>query len=223
GVHARTAGAWERCTPTLGALWQEHPLPPDLDPRGAGWVQTGQGGLVRLRTRVEALPPTVPSRQPTLTVLTAWATRTGKLWYEWRALTKHLERAKAAWYAATAQQLCRQYRQLAVEALDLKRMAEQKDLAPRLAQSQKYRQLVGLGGFLQRLAHTAQRETVQVRKFDPADTSRTCPWCGTILTKAQFEAQQGEQFVSCPQGCRYDMDIGAAIVLYRRAFPATAA
>jgi transposase len=178
---------------------------------------------LRLRTQVEALPPTVPSRQPTLTVLTAWATRTGKLWYEWRALTRHLERAKAAWYAATAQQLCRQYRQLAVEALDLKRMAEQQDLAPRLARSQRYRQLVGLGAFLQRLAHTAQREGVQVRKVDPADTTRTCPQCGAILTKEQFEAQQGEQFVSCPHGCRYDMDVGAAIALYRRAFPETAA
>jgi Putative transposase DNA-binding domain len=223
GLQRDIAAALERCKATLGDLWQEHPLPPDLDPRGAGWVQTGQGGLVRLRTQVEALPPTVPSRQPTLTVLTAWATRTGKLWYEWRALTGHLERAKAAWYAATAQQLCRQYRQLAVEALDLKRMAAQADLAPRLARSQKYRQLVGLGAFLQRLAHTAQREGVQMRKIDPADTTRTCPWCGTILTKEQFEAQQGAQFVSCPHGCRYDMDIGAAIALYRRAFPATAA
>jgi transposase len=83
--------------------------------------------------------------------------------------------------------------------------------------------LVGLGAFLQRLAHTAQREAVQVLKVDPADTSRTCPRCGTILTKEQFEAQQGAQFVSCPQGCRYDMDIGAAIALYRRAFPERAA
>ena len=102
-------------------------------------------------------------------------------------------------------------------------MAAQEDLAPRLARSQKYRQLVGLGAFLQRLAHTAQREGVQMRKMDPADTTRTCPWCGTILTKEQLAAQQGEQFLSCPHGCRYDMDIGAAIALYRRAFPATAA
>ena len=223
GLQQAIAAALERCKATLGDLWQACPLPPDLDPRGAGWGQTGQKGLVRLRTQVEALPSTVPSRQPTLTVLTAWATRTGKLWYEWRALTGHLERAKAAWYAATAQQLCRQYRQLAVEALDLKRLAEQDDLAPRLAQSQKYRQLVGLGAFLQRLAHTAQREGVQVLKVDPADTTRTCPRCGTLLTKEQFEAQQGAQVLSCPQGCRYDMDIGAAIALYRRAFPATAA
>jgi hypothetical protein len=223
GLQQDIAAALERCKARLGDLWQERPLPPDLDPRGAGWVQTGQSGLLRLLTQVEALPPTVPSRQPTLTVLTAWATRTGKLWYEWRALTRHLERAKAAWYAATAKQLCRQYRQLAVEALDLKRMAEQKDLAPRLAQSQQYRQLVGLGAFLQRLAHTAQREAVQVRKVDPADTTRTCPRCGAILTKEQFEAQQGAQFLSCPQGCRYDMDIGAAIALYRRAFPDIAA
>ena len=223
GLQQDIAAALARCKATLGDLWQECPLPPDLDPRGAGWVQTGQGGLLRLLTQVEALPPTVPSRQPTLIVLTAWATRTGKLWYEWRALTRHLERAKAAWYAATAKQLCRQYRQLAVEALDLKRMAEQEDLAPRLAQSQQYRQLVGLGAFLQRLAHTAQREAVQVLKVDPADTTRTCPRCGTILTKEQFEVQHGEQFLSCPQGCRYDMDIGAAIELHRRAFPDTAA
>jgi len=222
GLQQAIAAALERCKATLGDLWQERPLPPDLDPRGAGWVQTGQGGLLRLLTQVEALPPTIPSRQPTLTVLTAWATRTGKLWYEWRALTRHLERAKAAWYAATAQQLRRQYRQLAVEALDLKRMAAQEDLAPRLARSQKYRQLVGLGAFLQRLTHTAHREAVQVLKVDPADTTRTCPWCGTKLTKEQFEAQQGAQWLSCPQGCRYDMDIGAAIALYRRAFPETA-
>ncbi len=223
GLQQAIAAALERCKATLGEIWQECPLPPDLDPRGAGWVQTGQGGLVRLLTQVEALPPTVPSRQPTLTVLTAWATRTGKLCYEWRALIRHLERAKAAWYAVTAKQLCRQYRQLAVEALDLKRMAEQEDLAPRLAQSKKYRQFVGLGAFLQRLAHTAQREAVQVLKVDPAGTTRTCPLCGTILTKEQLEAQHGEQFLSCPQGCRYDMDIGAAMELYRRAFPATAA
>src|SRR5215470_16361892 len=218
GLQQAIAAALARCKARLGDLWQERPLPPDLDPRGAGWVQTGQRGLLRLRTQVEALLPTAPSRQPTLTVLTAWATCTGKLWYEWRALTGHLERAKAAWYAATAKQLCRQYRQLAVEALDLKRMAEQADLVPRLAQSQQYRQLVGLGAFLQRLAHTAQREAVQVRKVDPADTSRTCPRCGTILTKEQFEAQQGAQFVACPQGCRYDMDIGAAIALYAAPF-----
>jgi hypothetical protein len=223
GLQQDIAAALARCKARLGDLWQERPLPPDLDPRGAGWIQTGQGGLLRLLTQVEALPPTVPSRQPTLTVLTAWATRTGKLWYEWRALTRHLERAKAAWYAATAKQLCEQYRQLAVEALDLKRMAEQKDVAPRLAQSQQYRQLVGLGAFLQRLAHTAQREAVQVLKVDPADTTRTCPRCGAILTKEQFEAQHGAQFVSCPQGCRYDMDVGAAIALYRRAFPDRAA
>ena len=214
-LQSESAACLERCKATLATLWQEQPLPPDLDPRGAGWAPTGQSGLLRLLRQVEDLPPAVASRQPTLTVLEAWAQRTGRLWREARGLSGHLDRAKAAWYAETAKRLCTSYGALAVEALDLKRMAEQVDQVPRLANSQQYRQLVGLGAFLLRLTHTAQREGVRLVKVDPAWSTLECAQCGAFLAR---EDNTGELYLTCPHGHRYDQDRNASIVLYKRAF-----
>ncbi len=211
------AAQLERCKATLATLWQAQPLPPDLAPRVAGWAPTGQSGLLRLLRQVEDLPPALASRQPTLTVLEAWAQRTGRLWREARGLSGHLDRAKAAWYAETAKRLCTQYGALAVEALDLKRMAEQADQAPRLANSQKYRHLVGLGAFLLRLTHTAQREGVRLVKVDPAGSTSTCATCGAPVE------QTGEIFLTCRQGHHRDTDQNAAKILWERAFAAPAA
>jgi len=202
----------ERCKDTLKRVWDETPLPPDIDPRGAGWVQTGQGGLFRLLRAATELPPALPSRQPTLDVLERWAQRTGKLWREWRGVSNHLDRAKAAWYSVEAKRLCTQYQTIALEALDLKRMAESKEQASRLSNSQKYRQLVGLGAFLLRLTHTAQREGVTLVKVDPAGTTNTCALCGSAVE------QTGEAFLACAHGHRLDTDVNASQIIYRRAF-----
>jgi len=211
------AAQLERCKDTLKRVWDETPLPPDIDPRGAGWVQTGQGGLLRLLRAVEALPPALVCRQPTLEALTRWATRTGKLWREWRGLTARLDRAKAAWYSITAKQFCMQYQAIAIEDLDLRQMAERHDQSLRLKHSQKYRQLVGLGAFLLRLTHTAQREGVRLVKIDPAGTTNTCAVCGSSVE------QTGEIFLECTQGHRFDTDRSASQIIFTRAFAALAA
>jgi len=202
----------------LQGVWHETPLPPDLDPRGAGWAQTGQGGLLRLLRQVEALPPAMPARAPTLRVLESWARRTGRLWREWRGVSQHLNRAKTTWYCETAKRLCTAYHAIALEALDFRRMAEAPDQAPRLAHSQQYRQLVGLSALLTRLTQTAQREGVTLVRINPAYTSRTCPQCGTVLSSKQWAPQAGEQFIQCPQGCRFDVDSAAAQSIWQRAF-----
>jgi hypothetical protein len=212
------ASALARCKADLLQRWQTQPLPPELDPRGPGWAQMGQGGLLRLLRQVEALPPALPSRTPTLLILQSWAQRAGKLAREWRGLLGRLDRAKAAWYAVTAKALCTRYSQIAIEALALKRMAEAADQAPRLQWSQQYRQLVGLAAFLQRLRHTAQREGVAVVEVDPAWSTLECPSCGDRL-----QDQTGELVLICPQGHPYDVDEGAAQVLYSRAFPGSPA
>ncbi len=208
----------ERCKAALLQCWQTQPLPPEVDPRGPGWAQTGQGGLLRLLRQVEALPPALPSRTPTVWILQHWAQRAGKPARQWPGLLGRLERPKVAWYAVMAKDLCTRYRQIAIEALDLKRMAEAADQAPRLQRSQHYRQLVGLAAFRQRLRHTAQREGVAVVEVDPAWSTRECPYCGDRL-----QDHTGELVVICPQGHPYDVDEGAAQVLYGRAFPGSPA
>jgi hypothetical protein len=213
-LQSEVAAALERCKADLLRLWQTEPLPLDLDPRGSGWTQTGQGRLLRLLRSVEAHPASVPTRTPTLQILHQWTQRAGKLAREWRGLLGRLDRDKAAWYAVTAKRLCTQYSQIAIEALDLKRMATAADQAPRLQRSQQYRQLVGLAAFRQRLRHTAQREGVEVIEVDPAWSTRECPYCG-----ARLQEPTGELVVICPQGHPYDVDEGAAQVLYGRAFP----
>ena len=207
------AAALERCKASLSEVWQQAPLPPDVAPRGAGWSQTGQGGLLRLLTQVEALPQPVPSRDPTLRVLTSWSRRSATLWREWRGLTGRLERAKAAWYAVVAKDLCTRYSAIALEDLSLRQMAQDEEQTPRLAQSQKYRQLVGLSSFVQRLTHTAAREGVTLTRVDPAWTTRTCAVCGAHLPK-----QSGDLVLVCPQGHAYDQDESAAQIVWERAF-----
>jgi hypothetical protein len=64
GLQRDIATALARCKATLGDLWQEHPLPPDLDPRGAGWVQTGQGGSCACARRSKPCRPPSPAASP---------------------------------------------------------------------------------------------------------------------------------------------------------------
>src|SRR6266545_1537787 len=213
-LQQEVAAALERCKADLTRLWQETPLPPDADPRGAGWAQTGQSGLLRFLRTVEAFPPAVPSRQATLEVLRRWAHRTGRLWREWRGLVGRLDRARTAWQATAAKQLCTQYQAIAIERLDVKQMAEAADQAPRLQRSQQYRQLVGLGAFLTRLAHTAQREGCRLVPVDPAGTTSTCARCGAPVV------QTGEIFLTCAQGHHVDTDVNAAQIIHARAFAA---
>lgn len=202
-----------QCKQALVACWQVHPLPPDLAPAATSWHLVGQTGLLRLLQAVTALPLTVPSRAPTLHLLTAWAIRTGKLRREWHGLSRHLDRAKDAWMKNVAAQLCRDYDHVIIEALDLKQLAARDAFAaPRLQASQQYRQLTAPSAFLARLKTTAAREGVTVQEVDPAFSTLTCPVCGAVLP-----GQDGEVSLTCPHGHVYDQDRGAAKNLFERA------
>ena len=211
-LQRQVAEALTACKTTLEMVWKDTPLPEDLQPDA--WAQMGQRGLLRLLRVVHVLPLVVPSRAATLAVLEPWERRTGKLWREVRGLQGHLKRAKQAWYRVLAKELCSQYDVLAVEDLDVRQMSQRRsEMSPRLQASMVYRQLVAPGAFLQRLAHTAAREGVKVIKVNPAYSTLTCPVCQAILP-----SQEGELWLTCPHGHRYDQDRAAATTLFRRAF-----
>jgi Putative transposase DNA-binding domain len=205
----------------LWTLWESDPLPPDVAPPLAGWHLMGQGALHRLLRVVDALPPALSSRAATLPILERWEHRTYKLWREMRGVQGRLDRAKAQWYAETAKQLCTRYGAIAIEALDMPRMAStETEKSARLEASMQYRQLLGPGALLTRLTHTAQREGVLLVPVDPAWSTRTCPTCGIRLRK---EDQTGEIWLECPQGHRYDQDAAGSRMIWERAFHGTAA
>ena len=195
-------------------LWEDTPVPPDLVPEGA-WHLVGQRGLLRLLEAVQRLPVAVPGRDPTVALLDAWATRTGKLRREWHGLSRHLVRAKDAWYKDVAARLCQAYDVIVVEDLALSRMAAREaQISPRLQASQQYRQLTAPGALLARLQHTAQREGVTVLALDPAYSTLECATCGSRLTKAD---NTGELWLTCPRGHAYDQDANSAKNLFARA------
>jgi len=263
--------ALRECKVVLEALWQDKPLPLDMQPEG--WAQLGQQGLLRLLHAVQSraprptdwpptpawpvtylspvrlvplpervqdlwlaichtaaaeqralylqslltaalLPPQATAPEHTLEVLVRWEWLTGILWRELRGLQSHLERAKQAWYRIVAKELCTQYDVLAVEDLNLRQMNQQRqELSPRLRAGMAYRQLVAPGSFLQRLAHTAAREGVKIIKVDPSYSTLECAVCGAVLP-----GQEGELYLTCPHGHRYDVDYNATEILFRRAF-----
>jgi hypothetical protein len=210
----------EACKAALTALWETTPLPPDVDPRGAGWAQVGQSGLLRLAQAVTALPAALPSRTATLAVLTPWQRRTAARWREWRGLVGRLERARDHLYATLSAQLCREYAHLTLEALDVRALAATPTpdtRPPRLQASQQYRQLLAPGRFRQRLRLTAEREGTVLVEVSPALSTRTCPVCAAVLTADQLAAQGGELHLVCPHGHAYEQDRAAALWLWRRA------
>jgi hypothetical protein len=211
-LQRQVAEALTVCKATLETVWQGTPLPEDL--QSEAWAQVGQRGLLRLLRAVQALPAIIPSRAATLAVLEPWERRTGKLWREARGLQGHLVRAKQAWYRVIAKEICTQYDVLAIAELHLRQMSQRRPaMSLRLQASMAYRQLVAPGAFLQRLTHTAAREGVQVIKVDSTYSTLTCPICEAVLP-----SQDGELWLTCPHGHRYDQDRGAAITLFHRAF-----
>ena len=187
-------------------------MPPDIDPRGPSWHRVGQSGLQRVLRQTRALPVVVPNREATLEILSRWETETARHWREWRGLTNRLGRAKTAWVNKICKDMCQHYGTIAVEALTLKRMAEQEDQEPRIQAGQKYRQLSSPSTLLLRLQHTAAREGVRVVRVDPAYSTLTCAVCGETVE------QTGEIFLVCAHGHTQDTDVNAAKILWHRAF-----
>ena len=111
-------------------------------------------------------------------------------------------------YRRWAHRICAQYREIAVEDLDIKKMAEEPDKPYRLARSMEMRQLVAPYSLLLTLAHMASKRGTVITKHNPAYTSITCPVCGEILPE-----NTGNRVLVCSQGHAYDQDYGASQII----------
>jgi hypothetical protein len=84
-----------------------------------------------------------------------------------------------------------------------------------LKNSQRYRQFIGVAGFVAMLKEVAEKYGIEVVEVDAAYSSRTCSYCGNVnegTQKLRFE---------CACGREIDQDQNAAIIISRSTEKAT--
>ncbi len=112
-------------------------------------------------------------------------------------------RARRDWHHKLVYRLVRDFGGIAVEALNVKDLAES-DRAKSVHD-------VGWGQFLRILKEKAERAVRRLVEVDPAYTSQTCPACDAVKKKHLFERQH-----KCPCGFEADRDHAAAMVILGR-------
>lgn len=197
-------GAWVKAAPGVPAWLRENVR------TLAQWRAAGRLVALERRWRVERFAGDDAGYQ----MLSEWARRDLHLW-EWEShLRDQLIRQRRERYRVFAADVVRRYREVVMEAFDLRPMARRDQAATDLpGEARHMRQWAAVSVFREAVKNACRREGVGVREVDARNTTRECPDCGAI---EEFDAAASVYHTCGVCGRRRDQDLGAARILLMR-------
>lgn len=134
-----------------------------------------------------------------------WASATTKLYWQQRNLLRYCCNYRNDLYRKLALQLCREYRTIILEDLDLRtlRTKASKEGNPGLVLTEYLGRFANLSFFRRALIEAAVKTATEIKKIPARNTTVSCNECGEIVENT------GSLWLSCSHGHRWDQDANA--------------
>jgi hypothetical protein len=182
----------------------------DADATIRGLTPMRQGGLIRLLGQWEE----DGSQPEAVEWLRQWRRENDRLRSIRSALWDRLVRRRDWIYQNVAADLARAYRTIVIEAdLDVRQIAEAKDVEPALKASAKYRQWAAPATLVSTIRKAARKHGAEVVEAQAAWSTVTCHRCGEAAEAS------AALWLTCPNGHQWDQDVNAARNLYSQSWP----
>jgi hypothetical protein len=165
-LHTQDAEALEATKTSLAQLIWPDDLPGEILALRQTWATVRHGGLTRLLRWAE-----IRNSWPAgVAILRRWATQHTRWYREWRGVEQRIQRGRRWLYEQQAIALCRRYRVIVLEAMDLRQMAASKTPAVAMNSAQQYRVLASLSEWCACLTRMAEKSDTTLIYCDPASS-----------------------------------------------------
>lgn len=176
--------------------------PKELEPSLTGLSEVKQGGLIRVLQELRQRNTALAAREQ----LERWLVENDRLRSIRLALSERLTRRRQWLYQNLATWLCRSYGFIVWEDdLNLKRLAERKEMAPALRAAGVYRKWAAIGELRVYIAQAAEKHGASIIPADEAFSTVRCALCGQSAANPR-----GALILACPNGHSWDQDVNAA-------------